>query len=98
MSKLMSPAARIYQEAFSKAANEAAARAELAGVEPVGLEKAKGTISAYLTELLAGDSEMGISYHAVLSDVNVSVADTKVPDLLMDIEPRRAEGVGKFSR
>ena len=41
MSKPMSPAARLYQEAFTKAAGEAAARAELAGVEPVGLKKAE---------------------------------------------------------
>lgn len=38
MSKPMSPAARLYQEAFTKAAQEAAARAELAGVEPAGLK------------------------------------------------------------
>jgi hypothetical protein len=37
MDKPMSHAARLYQEAFAHAAREAAARAELAGVEPVGV-------------------------------------------------------------
>jgi hypothetical protein len=41
MAKSLSPAARLYQEAFTQAAREAAARAELAGVEPTGLKAPK---------------------------------------------------------
>jgi hypothetical protein len=37
MKKPMSPAAKLYKEAFARAAHEAAVRAHLAGVKPTGL-------------------------------------------------------------
>lgn len=63
----MSPAAKLFQEAFAKAAPEAAVRAHLAGVKPTGLlDKAGGQGAPDLreiemvelseAELLAGES------------------------------------------
>lgn len=89
MSKPMSPAAKLYQEAFTKAAREAAARAELAGVEPVGVpnEPQHKFQSLGLASLETGATLRAFAEALEAVDADFEV-DIKGSDFV-DVAPRR---------